>query len=82
MSSKSVAQEIRPLTKRMVQYLSRALIFFTLAWAFLTIGVFTFNPVGPGGIFFLCIGLPCVAISIFYFVRYWLISKKIRKLLA
>ena len=82
MNAKHVTQEIEPLTRRMVHFSSLALIFFTLAWAFLTIGVFTFNPVGPGGIFFLCIGLPCVAISILYFVRYWRVSRQIKKRLG
>jgi hypothetical protein len=64
----------------MVHYITLALIFFSFAWAFLTIGVFTFNPLGPGGIFFLCLGLPCVALSISYFVRYWRTSKKIKRI--
>ena len=67
------------MTKKMIHYSTVALLFFSGAWFCLTVGVFTINPVGPSGIFFLCVGLPCVAISIVYFVRYALISKKIKK---
>lgn len=66
--------QMEALVKQMLHNVIRALIFFSLAWALLTIGVFTFNPIGPGGIFFLCLGIPCTGVSIFYFVRYGLIS--------
>lgn len=78
MSSRTKSEQVEALTKRMVHFSTLALVFFSLAWFCLTVGVFTVNPVGPIGIFFLCVGLPCVAISILYFVRYALISKKIK----
>lgn len=80
MSSEALSTQIEDLMKKMVHYSTVALIFFSVAWFCLTVGVFTVNPVGPIGIFFLCVGLPCVAISIAYFVRYALISKKIKEL--
>ena len=67
------------MTKMTIHYSTFALIFFSIAWFCLTVGVFTINPVGPIGIFFLCVGLLCAGISIFYFVRYALISKKIKE---
>ncbi|HLL79361.1 MAG TPA: hypothetical protein VKT25_07680, partial [Ktedonobacteraceae bacterium] len=76
--SDSGAERVELLMKRMVHVSTMALIFFSIAWFCLTVGVFTVNPIGPVGIFFLCVGLPCVAISIFYFVRYALISRKIK----
>lgn len=79
MSTESMSKQIETMMKTMVHYSTVALIFFSVAWFCLTVGVFTVNPVGPIGIFFLCVGLPCVAISIFYFVRYALISKKIKE---
>ena len=78
MSTESKAEQVETMTKRMIHYSTVALIVFSVAWFCLTVGVFTVNPVGPIGIFFLCVGLPCVVISIFYFVRYALISKKIK----
>lgn len=81
MSTPSSSREVEKLVGRMVQFSTRALIFLTLAWAFLTIGVFTFNPVGPVGLACLGIGLLCVAISIVFFIRYWSISKKIKRLI-
>ncbi len=78
MSTESKAEQVETMTKTMIHYSTVALIFFSVAWFCLTAGVFTINPVGPTGIFFLCVGLPCVAISIFYFARYALISKKIK----
>lgn len=79
MSTNTMPEQVETLTKKMVHYSVVALIFFSIAWFCLTVGVFTINPVGPVGIFFLCVGLSCVAISIFYFVRYALISKKIKE---
>ncbi|MBV9258773.1 MAG: hypothetical protein JO215_12235 [Ktedonobacteraceae bacterium] len=78
MSSDTRSEQVEEMKKTMIRYSTTALIFFSVAWFCLTVGVFTVNPVGPIGIFFLCIGLPCVAISILYFVRYALISKKIK----
>ena len=78
MSTDMMPEQVETMTKKMVHYSVVALIFFSIAWFCLTVGVFTVNPVGPIGIFFLCVGLPCVAISISYFVRYALISKKIK----
>ena len=80
MNTKTIPEQVEIMTKKMIHYSTVALIFFSIAWFCLTVGVFTINPVGPTGIFFLCVGLPCVAISIFYFVRYALISKKIKEL--
>lgn len=82
MSSETKSEQVEALTKRMVHFSTLALVFFSLAWFCLTVGVFTVNPVGPIGIFFLCVGLPCVAISNLYFVRYALISKKIKEVSA
>ena len=78
MSAETMSKQVESMMKKMVHYSTFALIFFSLAWFCLTVGVFTVNPVGPIGIFFLCVGLPCVAISILYFVRYALVSKKIK----
>jgi hypothetical protein len=78
MSANAKSEHVNALMKKMVHYSTVALVFFSIAWFCLTVGVFTINPVGPIGIFFLCVGLPCVAISILYFVRYALISKKIK----
>jgi hypothetical protein len=72
-------QPARQINK-MNHCLAVALVFFSIAWFCLTVGVFTVNPVGPGGIFFLCVGLLCVAISIFNFVRYARVSKKIKNI--
>jgi hypothetical protein len=80
MNTNTISEQVDTMIKRMIHYSTVALIFFSIAWFCLTVGVFTINPVGPVGIFFLCVGLPCVAISIFYFVRYALISKKIKEL--
>ncbi|MDQ2902675.1 MAG: hypothetical protein ABI456_09760 [Ktedonobacteraceae bacterium] len=77
--STNTSEQGETMMKKMVHYSTVALIFFSVAWFCLTVGVFTINPVGPTGIFFLCVGLPCVGISIFYFVRYALISKKIKE---
>jgi hypothetical protein len=79
MSIESTSKQVDAMMKKMVRYSTVALIFFSIAWFCLTVGVFTINPIGPTGIFFLCVGLPCVAISIFYFVRYALISRKIKE---
>lgn len=79
MSPESMSKQVETMTKTMIQYSTLALIFFSIAWFCLTVGVFTINPVGPTGIFFLCVGLLCVAISILYFARYALISKKIKE---
>ncbi len=79
MSTNATPEQIATMTNKMVHYSMFALIFFSAAWFCLTVGVFTINPVGPTGIFFLCVGLPCVAISISYFVRYASISKKIKE---
>lgn len=78
MSTQTQSEQVITMTKRMIHFSTVALVFFSIAWFCLTVGVFTVNPVGPVGIFFLCVGLPCVAISIYYFVRYALISKKIK----
>lgn len=78
MSTQTQSEQVIAMTKRMIHFSTVALVFFSIAWFCLTVGVFTVNPVGPVGIFFLCVGLPCVAISIYYFVRYALISKKIK----
>lgn len=74
------SRQVEEMMQRMVHYLTVALVVFSLAWFCLTVGVFTVNPVGPVGIFFMCVGFPCVAISIFYFIRYGLISRKIQEL--
>lgn len=79
MSPESMSKQVETMTKTIIQYSTLALIFFSIAWFCLTVGVFTINPVGPTGIFFLCVGLLCVAISILYFARYALISKKIKE---
>ena len=80
MSTETLSSEqIETMTRKTVHYTTVALIFFSIAWFCLTVGVFTVNPVGPIGIFFLCIGLPCVVVSNFYFVRYALTSKKIKE---
>lgn len=78
-STEMMSKQSNAQIEKMDHYLTVALIFFSIAWFCLTVGVFTINPVGPTGIFFLCVGLPCVAISIFYFVRYARISKKIKE---
>ncbi|GLV56800.1 hypothetical protein KDH_36390 [Dictyobacter sp. S3.2.2.5] len=65
------------LTRQMEGALAKALIFLSIAWFFLTVGVFTVNPVGPVGIFSLCVGIPCVIICITYFIRYERFTLKI-----
>jgi 1,4-dihydroxy-2-naphthoate octaprenyltransferase len=70
---------IEIMKKKIVHYSTVSLIFFSIAWFCLTVGVFTINPISPIGIFFLCVGLLCVAISIFYLVHYALISKKVKE---
>jgi hypothetical protein len=82
MSMQTASKQAEALVQRMNKYIARALIFFSTAWFFLTVGVFTVNPVGPSGIASLCIGLPCAIIGIFYFIRYGLISRKIYHLLS
>jgi hypothetical protein len=77
-TTQNQSEQVAAMMRRMVHFSTVALVFFSIAWFCLTVGVFTVNPVGPVGIFFLCVGLPCVAISIFNFVRYALISKKIK----
>ncbi|HEY4387932.1 MAG TPA: hypothetical protein VGN34_26080 [Ktedonobacteraceae bacterium] len=78
MNASITLEEHQGMMKKMVHYSSVALIFLSIAWFCLTVGVFTFNPTGPIGIFFLCVGLPCIAISIFYFIRYAQTSKQIK----
>jgi uncharacterized RDD family membrane protein YckC len=73
--------EIETLTKRFVHQLTMGLIFFSVAWFFLTVGVFTFNPIGPIGLTSLSIGLLCLLTSIIYIIRYALTSNKVQKLL-
>ena len=58
MSTGMHSEQIEAMMKRMVHYSTVALVYFSLAWFCLTVGVFTVNPVGPVGIFFLCVGLP------------------------
>lgn len=70
---------VEMMMEKIVHYSTVSLIYFSIAWFCLTVGVFTINPVSPIGIFFLCVGLLCAAISIFYLVRYALISKKVKE---
>lgn len=65
----------------MVRCSSRALIFLSVAWACLTIGVFTVYPTGPVGIFFLCVGIPCMFISIGHFIRHRVHSQRAKRLI-
>lgn len=76
MSSNTSSKQTEAIVKEMVRRSTRAIIFLSAAWFCLTVGVFTVNPVGPVGIFFLCVGIPCLLVSIVYFVRYGLASKK------
>jgi hypothetical protein len=81
MSKYRVSLQIEEEIRRMVRCSSRALIFLSVAWACLTIGVFTVYPTGPVGIFFLCVGIPCMFISIGYFICHWLHSQRAKRLI-
>jgi hypothetical protein len=70
---------IEATTQAMVSSSTKALIFLSLAWFCLTVGAFTFNPMSPFGIFFICIGIPCQIVSIVYFVRYRLYSMQAKR---
>ena len=55
MSPESMSKQVETMTKTMIQYSTLALIFFSIAWFCLTVGVFTINPVGPDrDLFSLC----------------------------
>ncbi len=58
--------------------LARALIFFSIAWFFLTVGVYTFYALSVVGIVSLVIGLICLIVSLVNFFRYGLDSRKAR----
>jgi hypothetical protein len=80
MSTYTHSQEIATLTRRFVHQITVALIFFSAAWFFLTVGVFTFNPVSPAGLTSLSIGLLCWLVSMIYFILYALTSGLVRKI--
>lgn len=79
MSQLLVSNHIESIVQNMMSFLKKALIFFSLAWFCLTVGVFTAYPVSSIGIFFLCIGLIFLVISIVYLVRYRNASMRVRK---
>ena len=79
MSQQRSSMQVEAMVQTMRSFLVRALIFFSLAWFCLTVGVFTANPVSPIGLFFLSIGLVILAISIVYLVRYRNASEWVRK---
>lgn len=66
-------------TRRMVRFNATAIIALSVAWACLTIGVFTDDPRSIVGITFLCLGLISMCTSIVFLIRYALISRHIHK---
>jgi membrane-bound ClpP family serine protease len=68
--------EVQRVTSKLQVCLARALIFFSIAWFFLTVGVYTFYALSAIGIGSLVIGVICLIISIINFVRYGLGSRK------
>ncbi len=66
------------ITGTLQRDLARALIFFSIAWFFLTVGVYTFYALSVIGIASLVIGLICLIISLVNFFRYGLDSRKAR----
>lgn len=79
MSQQLSSNHIESIVQNMMSFLREALIFFSLSWFCLTVGVFTTNPISPVGIFFLCIGLIFLAISIVDLIRYRNASMRVRK---
>lgn len=65
--------------RRMVHFNATSIIFLSIAWACLTIGVFTDDPRSIVGIIFLCLGLLSLCIALVFMVRYALISQRIQK---
>ena len=64
--------------QRMVHFITVALIFLSISWACLTIGVFTADPRSIIGLIFLCLGLISLCIFIVFLVRYAMISRRIQ----
>jgi hypothetical protein len=73
------SESVRFFMQKMTHNLSIALIVFSFAWFCLTVGAFTLNPIGPLGIFFVCIGVLCIIISIVFLARYAYYSKKVHE---
>ena len=72
MSSDQQEQAVQKSDRSLV----RMLMFFSIAWFFLTAGTFTFNPLTAFGLTSLSIGLLCLLLSIGFLVRYALYSKQ------
>jgi membrane-bound ClpP family serine protease len=71
--------QVERITNALGNNLARALIFFSIAWFFLTVGVYTFYALSPLGIASLAIGVICLIISLINFARYGIDTNKARK---